>query len=71
MSSSELSESQAVITPRSPTRSRQLTTPVTPEWCVYVCVCLKKKKGRLIEREKENERQEVYVHAASMHPVLP
>lgn len=38
MSSSELSESQAVITPRSPTRSRQLTTPVTLEWCVCVCV---------------------------------
>lgn len=34
MSSSELSESQAVITPRSPTHSRQLTTPVTLEWCV-------------------------------------
>lgn len=44
MSSSELSESQAVITPRSPTHSRQLTTPVTPE-CVCVCVCLKKKGG--------------------------
>lgn len=43
MSSSELSGSQAVITPRSPTHSRQLTTPVTPEWCV--CVCVFEKKG--------------------------
>lgn len=45
MSSSELSESQAVITPRSPTHSRQLTTPVTTERHVCVCVWLKGRKG--------------------------
>lgn len=46
MSSSELSESQAVITPRSPTHSRQLTTPVTLEWCVcvHVRVCHTEKR---------------------------
>lgn len=45
MSSSELSESQAVITPRSPTHSRQLTTPVTPERHACVCVWLEGRKG--------------------------
>lgn len=58
MSSSELSESQAVITPRSPTHSRQLT-PVTLEWCVCVCTSLshRKKKGGLKRREKTEDKK--------------
>lgn len=70
MSSSELSESQAVITPRSITYTLTPTYNTSHSRALCNYVTGPKKARRLIESEKQNERQDVYVHGASMHPVL-